>query len=497
MAFGLPLVVAWVLAIAGPAGADQTFTVNRLTDDGDGVCDSTCSLRDAIDIANSTAGHDTIVLPAGTLRIQLSNTDEDNDFYGDFDIKGDLTIRGQGTSTTTVQSFVANQRVFDVVTGATDLTLQDLAVAGGSGIDFGGGIRDANTGQLTLERVAVHDNIVSSDNATYAYGAGVYKSAGSLIVSDSAIYNNGLTLALFGGGILLETASADIENTTISGNKATHSGGGIQNDMDNAVTLAFDTITGNTAVTGSGGGVGAGTHARIRSSIVAGNSASSGDNCDFAGEDQGGNVGDAACGFNLPSDAIVTDPLLGPLGGTPIPVEEPLLGSPAIDRAVGGCPATDARGVPRPQGPACDSGAAERPEAGTPPPGGGGGGGGTAPRFRLASKLSVAANLKTIALKLSCPASAGKCTGSVKLVRTVAVRSAKRKTRKVTIASAHYSIAGGKHKTLKLKVSKAGRKAFRGHRSLKAKLTVSVTDSAGHKGSQSRSVKLTRAKKKH
>jgi hypothetical protein len=45
-------------------------------------------------------------------------------------------------------------------------------------------------------------------------------------------------------------------------------------------------------------------------------------------------------------------------------------------------------------------------------------------------------------------------------------------------------------------VSKAGRKAFRGHRSLKAKLTLSVTDAAGHRGTQSRTVKLTRAKKK-
>src|SRR6185437_10123429 len=153
----------------------------------------------------------------------------------------------------------------------------------------------------------------------------------------------------------------------------------------------------------------------------------------------------------------------------------------------------DARGVPRPQGAACDSGAAERPVAG--PPGGGGGGGGTAPHFSIPSKLRVAANLKTIALKLACPASAGKCSGSVKIVGTVAKTSAKKKTRKVTIASGRYSIAGGKSKTLKLKVTKAGRNALRGHRSMSAKLTLRVTDAAGHKGSQSRTVKLARAKK--
>jgi CSLREA domain-containing protein len=478
-----------VLAITATASADQTFTVNRLTDDGDGVCDSTCTLRDAVSSANVLPGNDTVVLPAGTLQLSLSGADEDNNNSGDIDIADNTTIRGQGASATTVQSAIGGQRVFDVI-GNADVALQDLGVAGGSGVDYGGGIRAADAGQLTLERVAVHDNIVSSDNATFAHGAGIYKGDGSLIVSDSAIYENGSpSLSFYGGGILLETASADIENTTISGNKAKYAGGGIQNDTGNAVTLAFDTITGNSAA--DGGGIGAGQHDRIRSSIVAGNS---GNNCGtIAVQDEGGNVGDAACGLNLPSDALVTDPLLAPLGGTQVPVEEPLAGSPALDRAIGPCPAADARGVPRPQGAACDSGAAERPVAG--PPGGGGGGGGTAPHFSIPSKLRVAANLKTIALKLACPASAGKCSGSVKIVGTVAKTSAKKKTRKVTIASGRYSIAGGKSKTLKLKVTKAGRKAFRGHRSMSAKLTLRVTDAAGHKGSQSRKVKLTRAKK--
>jgi hypothetical protein len=485
MAFALPLVVAWVVAICSPASATETFNVNRLTDDGDGTCDSTCTLRDAVSDANVSLDPDiTIVLPAGTLRLDKSGADDDNNATGDIDVARKMTIRGQGASATAVQSLISGQRVFDVQGG--DLTLQDLGVAGGSGIDRGGGIRDMNEGQLTLERVAVHDNIVTTDNAVYAHGAGIYKGGGSLIVSDSAIYDNGsLSLSFYGGGIYLDTASADIENTTVAGNKVKYASGGIHDNHSNAVTLAFDTITGNTAA--SAGGIEDPSHARIRSSIVAANN---GGNCEGGpSQDQGGNVGDASC-FNLPSDALVTDPLLGPLGGTQVPVEEPLAGSPALDRAVGPCPATDARGVTRPQGAACDSGAAERPIAGGPS-------GGTvkAPHFSIASKLAVAANLRTIALKLACPASAGKCTGSVKIVGTFAAGSAKKKTRKVTIASAHYSIAGGKKKTLKLKVSRAGRKAFHGHKSLSAKITLTVTDAAGHKGTQSRTVKLARAKK--
>ncbi len=492
MALGLPLVVALVLAIAGPAGADQTFTVNRLTDDGDGTCDSTCTLRDAVGSANVLPGNDTIVLPAGTLRLDKSAmATDDNNTTGDLDITGTVTIRGQGATASTVQSFVAKERVFDVQ--GVDLTLRDLGVAGGNGIDQGGGIRDMFNGQLTLERVAVHDNVVGTDNAVYAFGGGVYKGSGSLIVTDSAIFNNGSNTpgtSFYGGGIFLEAASADIENTTITGNTARYASGGIHNNSSNAVTLAFDTISANTSPTP--GGIEDPSHYRIRSSIIAGNN---GGNCaDGQAQDQGGNVGDASCGFNQPTDAIVTDPLLAPLGGTPVPVMEPLAGSPALDRAVGPCPATDARGVPRPQGAACDSGAAELPVAGGGP-GGSTGGTGKAPRLSIASKLAVAANLRTIALKLACPASAGKCSGSVKIVGTVA-RSSRKKTRKVTIASARYSIAGGKKKTLKLKVTRAGRKAFRGHRSLSAKLTLSLTDAAGHKGTQSRTVRLKRAKKK-
>jgi len=76
IAAALPLVIAWVLAITATASADQTFTVNRLTDDGDGVCDSTCTLRDAVSSANVLPGNDTVVLPAGTLQLSLSGADE-------------------------------------------------------------------------------------------------------------------------------------------------------------------------------------------------------------------------------------------------------------------------------------------------------------------------------------------------------------------------------------------------------------------------------------
>ncbi len=65
------------------------------------------------------------------------------------------------------------------------------------------------------------------------------------------------------------------------------------------------------------------------------------------------------------------NPLLGPLrdNGGQTETEDLLAGSPAIDSGTfSGCPEADQRGVPRPQGAACDIGAVEHtvPLAGTP-----------------------------------------------------------------------------------------------------------------------------------
>ncbi|NNC99145.1 MAG: hypothetical protein HKN85_03085 [Gammaproteobacteria bacterium] len=70
-----------------------------------------------------------------------------------------------------------------------------------------------------------------------------------------------------------------------------------------------------------------------------------------------------------PSCALIgTDQDVGPGGagvdvladnGGPTLTHALLVGSPAIDAAVGTCPATDQRGVARPQGAGCDVGAYE------------------------------------------------------------------------------------------------------------------------------------------
>jgi hypothetical protein len=71
---------------------------------------------------------------------------------------------------------------------------------------------------------------------------------------------------------------------------------------------------------------------------------------------------DGSCVLNGTGDITNTNTLLGPLhdNGGGSPTHALLYSSPALDAAgLIGCPASDQRGVPRPQGAACDIGAYE------------------------------------------------------------------------------------------------------------------------------------------
>jgi hypothetical protein len=76
---------------------------------------------------------------------------------------------------------------------------------------------------------------------------------------------------------------------------------------------------------------------------------------------------DATCGLTHAGDKQNTDPMLGPLAdnGRSTQTRALLAGSPAIDFRSSDCPppATDQRGIARPQGARCDIGAFEAPAA--------------------------------------------------------------------------------------------------------------------------------------
>jgi hypothetical protein len=211
---------------------------------------------------------------------------------------------------------------------------------------YGGGI--SNRGDLILQDSFVHQN-------TASLGGGIanFQALGaSMIITNSTFSEN----SAGSGGAIYSEYPTTITNSTFSGNTAAN-GGAIYNfttayaneTTTGQVTVASSTFVNNTLSNNGNGSL------ALQHSIVAGAV------CSGTITDGGGNL---STGSGCPSAAAVTliDLDLGPLAlnapGT-TPTHALLPGSAAIDTAVGTCPATDQRGVTRPQGTGCDVGAFE------------------------------------------------------------------------------------------------------------------------------------------
>jgi CSLREA domain-containing protein len=84
--------------------------------------DGDCSLREAVQAANSDnpydactsgSGDDTISLPPGTYTLSIIGGGEDNNQQGDLDISGVLTITGTSAATTILQAGTDTFNGFD------------------------------------------------------------------------------------------------------------------------------------------------------------------------------------------------------------------------------------------------------------------------------------------------------------------------------------------------------------------------------------------------
>jgi hypothetical protein len=256
------------------------------------------------------------------------------------------------------------------------LTLEHSSVSSNSAEQVGGGI--LNPGRLTLLHTTVRDNAAGVE------GGGI-RNSGTLLLSHSTLAEN---RAAVGGGIFSISQSAAVAahilNSTISGNIANQTGGGVRNRRGK-VLIVHSTVTSNRAALGGGGVWSANdavTRTDVKGSILAGNTGNGSAESDVAagatttrynslGYNLVGTAGanvDLALDFNGPGDQTsVTNARLGPLrnNGGPTLTHAPNAGSPAVDASSctdhEGAPlATDQRGVGRPRGPACDVGAVER-----------------------------------------------------------------------------------------------------------------------------------------
>jgi CSLREA domain-containing protein len=378
-----------VACVARPASTRAaSFVVNSTVDavdanPGDGTCAgaSGCTLRAAIQEANALAGADTITLPAGTFTLGIAGRDEEVAATGDLDLRGPVTITGQGETATVIDAGRID-RVFDIWDDAGTVAISALTVRNGfsEAAHLAGGIW--NTATLTLDHVRVEMN-------EGRLGGGGILNENDLTATDVTLIGN-VTNSLGAGLYNSGTGVARLERVTVSGNSSAAAAGGIQND--GTLTLTNVTLSGNTAVT-DGGGLYNGVTATLGNVTVAANSADrgggvfmpgdttftntivadslSGGSCTNSGTltSLGSNLDtDGTCSFTGPGDLSGVGAGLGSLADNGGPTQTHLLlaGSPAID-AGRSCPppATDQRGMARPadgDGDAvavCDIGAVE------------------------------------------------------------------------------------------------------------------------------------------
>jgi hypothetical protein len=229
---------------------------------------------------------------------------------------------------------------------------------------FTGGIFNDVGASLTLA-----DSTVSGNTANLSTGG--IANLGTMDIVDSSVAGN-TAMQEFNGGIFNGVgAKLSVVNSTLSGNTANLSNGAVFSF--GALDLVHSTVSDNTTASGLNGGIfgGAGSRVTLKNSIVAGNA---GRDCTGTIASAGHNLdSDNTCNLTAAGDLPAVDPMLGPLAdnGGPAETHSLLPGSPAIDAiAVADCTdldgnpvATDQRGVARPQGAGCDIGAFEQ-EAG-------------------------------------------------------------------------------------------------------------------------------------
>jgi CSLREA domain-containing protein len=340
------LVGAFFLASAFGVSA-AVLTVTTLADTDDAVCDSQCSLREAIDAASNG---DSIIfardIRGGT--IQLTRTLEPA--VGKF-VKIDgpnrrrITLKGDNT--------------FRIIETHGNLWIDGLIIRDGYAVEKdGGGI--LATGTLNLTNVAIINNSARRGGGIYISGGGLLILADSLVAGNTA---NGDSTA--GGIDAFFGPSLSINNSTISGNRSLSIIDGVGGMRLNIVdscrivssTIVFNTSNG-TSMT-SAGGIAASSitdyGAPIANTILAKNSSLN--NPDHF---RGFSARNSLIGIASPTSGLVNgvngnivgsasapaEPVLGPLvdnGG--LQTHAPQTGSPTIDSGNNAW-ANDRRNVP-------------------------------------------------------------------------------------------------------------------------------------------------------
>lgn len=324
------------------------------------LIDSTLSRNYAITSTFANGGG--VSVGNGQLDMQGGSIDHNVSTYG-----GGVSVAGGGVVTLTAVTVGNNAATTGgglFVSGAS-LTMNGGALSVNSAGAMGGGAAISTTGYLTVTGVQI------AENYTFNQGGGLHIDGGSLSMERSTVSKN---YAVAGGGVYFKNSASHIANSTLTGNYATSRGGGVYQGIGQAALIEQSTIAYNHALdlnffNADAGGVyvvPTGTLG-LRNTLVANNSANDvSQDCAGPITSQDYNFIEVTTGCTVSGitthNITSVDPKLGALadngGGTL--THALLAGSPARDKIPANlCPATDQRGVKRPQGAACDIGAFE------------------------------------------------------------------------------------------------------------------------------------------
>ncbi|NJO19182.1 MAG: DUF4347 domain-containing protein [Spirulinaceae cyanobacterium RM2_2_10] len=345
------------------------FTVNTGDADADHAL-TLGSLRWAIAQANLDFGNDEIRFAPDISLINLQNGT-----LGINTSSGDLKITGQGRNIT-IQGDNTFRLFETVTTGANDIIFDSLTITRGNTTTNGGAIAgESNNSIITVQNSQIIGNR-ANQNGGGIFSTGVLNLFNTTVSNNQAnlgggIFNDGVAninassvsknQANNGGGFYnVDSATANLSNSTLSGNQASLSGGGAFSSNGSILNLRNTTVASNVAIAGDGGGLYA-TNANdvtLASSIVASNVDLGGQAPDVSGGNFVGNAnnligslaGQTGGSLGTGSDLVIADPGLAPLGnygGTTL-THALLPDSPALNAGFNASGAAlDQRGVAR------------------------------------------------------------------------------------------------------------------------------------------------------
>jgi hypothetical protein len=211
------------------------------------------SLREAITFANRNPGPDTIRLLPGTYQITRLGDDNSND-RGDFDVTGDLTIRGADSGGSTIfgdprSSSAGRDRLFDLLGPINvefqNLTLRSAGSTNNSDTGPNGGAVQALTANVVLRDCIVTDMVAEK-------GGAINAESGNVTLIHTTLSSN---FARFNGGAVNATSGAVTltRGSIVTDNRAINFGGGIAADSGTVQVLSSSQVDGNSTTFGGGG----------------------------------------------------------------------------------------------------------------------------------------------------------------------------------------------------------------------------------------------------